>query len=78
VIEKPGEVEEGLFLSPEDVKVLFTLLKAREYALSGAERLVLSKIEDSLYACLSVDEIEALLPKNPGRASGAGSERQGR
>jgi hypothetical protein len=78
VIEKTGEVKEGLFLSPEDVKVLFTLLKAREYALSGAERLVLSKIEDTLYTCLSVDEIEALLPRNPGGTPYPGPGRKGR
>jgi hypothetical protein len=78
VIEKKGEVKEGLFLSPEDVEVLFTLLKAREYALSDAEHLVLSKIENSLYACLSVDEVEALLPRNPGGTPEPGPERGGR
>jgi hypothetical protein len=60
-----NETNEGLFLNLEDAKALFTLLKGREYALSNAERQVLSKIEDALYACLSVDEVEALLP-SPG------------
>jgi hypothetical protein len=66
------EANKGLFLTQEDTKVLFTLLKAREYALSGAERLVLSKIENTLYARLSVDEVEALLPRNQGGASDPG------
>jgi hypothetical protein len=60
------ETSEGLFLSLEDVKALFTLLKAREYALANAERQVLAKVEDALYARLSVDEVEALLPSSGG------------
>jgi len=61
------ETSEGLFLSLEDVKVLFTLLKTREYALSNEERQVLAKIEDTLYTRLSVDEAEALLPSPGGK-----------
>jgi hypothetical protein len=61
-----NEANEGLFLSPEDVKILFMLLKTREYALSNEERQVLSRIEASLYARLSVDEVEALLPSSNG------------
>jgi hypothetical protein len=72
-----NEANEGLFLTQEDTKVLFTLLKTREYALSGAERLVLSKIEDALYARLSVDEVEALLPRNQGGAPDPVSGRRG-
>jgi hypothetical protein len=67
-----NEVNGGLFLTPEDTKILFTLLKAREYTLSGAERLVLSKIENALYARLSVDEVEALLPRNQREVSDPG------
>jgi hypothetical protein len=55
------EAVEGLFLSQEEIKVLFSLLKAREYSLSNAERALLLKLENALYACLSVYEVEALL-----------------
>jgi hypothetical protein len=72
-----NEANEGLFLSPEDVKILFTLLKSREYALSNAERQVFSKIEDALYACLSVDEVEALLPSSKGEGRDAPITRTG-
>jgi hypothetical protein len=72
-----NEANEGLFLTQEDTKVLFTLLKAGECALSGAERLVLSKIENALYARLSVDEVEALLPRNQGEASDPALGRRG-
>jgi hypothetical protein len=71
------EANGELFLTQEDTKVLFTLLKAREYALSGAERLVLSKIENALYARLSVDEVEALLPRNQDKASDPALRRRG-
>lgn len=63
------EANEGLFLSEEDVKVLFTLLKSREYALSNAERQLLLKTENVLYASLSVDEAEALLSQSQTGAS---------
>jgi hypothetical protein len=71
------EVNEGLCLTQEDTEVLFTLLKSREYALSGAERLVLSKIEGALYARLSVDEVEALLPRQGGASVPASGRRGG-
>jgi hypothetical protein len=61
-----SEGNEGLFLGPEDVKILFTLLKSREGALSAGERRLLLRAEDALYASLSVDEAEALLPGNRG------------
>jgi hypothetical protein len=70
------KANEGLSLTLEDTKVLFTLLKTGEHALSGAERLVLSKIEDALYSRLSVDEVEVLLPRVRGRAPDPGSGRR--
>ncbi|MDR2786133.1 MAG: hypothetical protein LBB83_09500 [Treponema sp.] len=72
-----NEANEGLFLSPEDVKVLFTLLKSREYALSNVERQLLLKIETALYACLSIDEAEALLPRSQIEAADPCSGRKG-
>jgi hypothetical protein len=72
-----NEGNEGLFLSPEDVKVLFALLKSREYALSNAERQLLLKVENALYACLSVDEAEALLPQTQTRSPDPFSGRRG-
>lgn len=63
-------------MSPDEIKVLFTLLKSREYALSNAERQLLLKTENALYACLSVDEVEALLPQGQTGASGPVSGRK--
>jgi hypothetical protein len=65
-----NEAREGLFLSEEDTKVLFTLLKSREYVLSNAERQLLLKTEKALYTRLSVDEVEALLPPSRGGTAG--------
>jgi hypothetical protein len=70
-----SEGNEGLFLGPEDIKILFTLLKSREYALSNAERQLLLKIENTLYTSLSVDEAETLLSRTQ---AGAGSPFSGR
>jgi hypothetical protein len=64
--KRMNEAAGGLFLSQEEVKVLFSLLKAREYALSNAERTLLLRLENALYACLSVDEVEALLSGRTG------------
>jgi hypothetical protein len=61
-----SEAAEGLFLNQEEVKVLFSLLKTREYALSNAERMLLLKLENALYARLSVHEVEALLSGRTG------------
>jgi hypothetical protein len=72
-----NEANGGLFLGPEDVKILFTLLKSREYALSNTERQLLSKVENALYACLSVDEAEALLPQSQTGTASPCSGRKG-
>ena len=64
-------------MSWEDTKVLFTLLKSREYTLSNAERQLLLKTEDALYTRLSVDEIEALLPRNQSGVPDPASRRKG-
>ena len=52
---------DGLFLTLEDLLVLFPPLKKNEAFLSRTERQLLVKIEKTLYERLSISEIESHL-----------------
>jgi hypothetical protein len=52
----------AVLLSHEEIKILFKRLKPLEPALDAGERDILGRMEESLYDCLSVDEVEKLLP----------------
>ena len=53
--------ESGVFLSLEELMVLFPLLKKSEALLNNKERRLLVKIEKNLYEHLSIAEIERYL-----------------
>jgi hypothetical protein len=53
--------EPGIFLTLEDCKAVFPRLKKNEGALLALERAVLLKLEKTLYANLSIQEVEKLL-----------------
>ena len=51
----------GIFLSLEELMVLFPVLKKNEALLNNKERRLLVKIEKNLYEHLSISEIERYL-----------------
>lgn len=55
-----------LFLTLQELKILFPLLKKTEERLSPEEAAALKKIESILYEHLSVEEAEALVFSPPG------------
>jgi hypothetical protein len=50
-----------LTLTLDELLTLFPLLKKNEEHLSGKERIILAKIEKTLYEHLSIEEIESHL-----------------
>ena len=56
--EETSVLPAGLFLSLEELLILFPLLKKNEVSLNNKERHILVKIEKKLYEHLSIADIE--------------------
>jgi hypothetical protein len=56
--EIPGESPGGLFLTLEELSVIFPWLKKNEEGLGVRERQILNRMERVLYEHLSIEEIE--------------------